>query len=278
MIRRRHVSTALLLVSAACPVIGVAEDAATPKKPHVVFVIGDGEYKSERTVPALAKELEDAGALRSTLCIDKNVGSDAWDPKPGQRSSDLPGLEALETADLAVFFLRFRTVPEDQAKRIQAYADSGKPLAGFRTATHAFNYAKGDPLEPMNRFGPDVLGAPWIRHYGHKSSTDVSIIPEAAGHPILKGVDKSFHVRSWLYHIKPEYPPKDATPLLVGRPVDTDKPNPEENPVAWTRKTKAGGRVFMTTMGHPEDFEVLAFRRLVTNGIRWAMDKPAAER
>lgn len=258
---------------------GSAQEPAAPsKKPHVVFVIGDGEYKSEQTVPALAKELEEQGAMRCTLCIDKNVAKDAWKPEPGQRLSDFPGLEALETADLAVFFIRFRTAPEEQAKRIQAYVDSGKPVAGFRTSTHGFNYAKGDPLEPMNRFGPEVLGAPWIRHYGHASSTDVSVVPEAARHPILKGVDTSFHVRSWLYHIKPDYPPKDATPLLVGRAVNTEKPDPEENPVAWTRRTKAGGRVFMTTMGHPEDFDVPAFRRLAVNGMQWALGRDVPEK
>ena len=36
-------------------------------------------------------------------------------------------------------------------------------------------------------------------HYGHESSTDVTVIPEAAGNPILNGVDKNFHAKSWLY-------------------------------------------------------------------------------
>jgi type 1 glutamine amidotransferase len=44
--------------------------------------------------------------------------------------------------------------------------------------------------------------------------------------------------------------------------------------VAWTWQTPAGGRVFATTMGHPADFQVEAFQRLVINGIHWALNKP----
>jgi hypothetical protein len=33
----------------------------------------------------------------------------------------------------------------------------------------------------------------------------------------------------------------------------------------------------MTTMGHPEDFKVPAFRRLVLNGICWALGRPVPD-
>jgi Trehalose utilisation len=153
---------------------------------------------------------------------------------------------------------------------------------GFRTSTHAFNYPPGHELEEWNRFGAFALGAPpgWGHghtHYGHDSSTDVTVAPGAASHPILQGVAPEFHVRSWLYHVIPDYPPPDATRLLIGKAVN---PNHDAvpNPVAWTWRTKAGGRVFMTTMGHPEDFGVEPFQRLVINGIHWALGLPVPER
>jgi len=31
---------------------------------------------------------------------------------------------------------------------------------------------------------------------------------------------------------------------------------PAPNAVTWTRHTETGGRVFTTTMGHPEDLQV----------------------
>lgn len=255
-----------LILALALPLAPTTWADEPKPRAHVVFVTGDHEYKSERTMPALAKELEEKHGLKTTVLK----------AHPDQNSeTNIPGLEALKDADLAVFYLRWRRLPEDQLKHIRAYLDSGKPVVGFRTTTHAFKYEKGDPREPWNDFGRDVLGAPWIHHYGHESSTDVTVVPEAADHPILKGVPKSFRVRSWLYQVKPDYPPKAAKPLLMGRSVGkSDRKEREDNPVAWTFQTKAGGRVFATTMGHPEDFDVPEFRKVVINGIHWALDRP----
>jgi type 1 glutamine amidotransferase len=241
--------------------------------PHIVFVIGDHEYSSESTLPALAEELKKRYGFPTTVL--KSF--------PDQNAErDIPGLEALKRADLAVFYLRWRQLPKEQVEHIRAYVDSGKPVIGFRTTTHAFNYPKGHELEKWNAFGADVLGSPpgWgsgHTHYGHTSSTDVTIIPEAASHPILKGVDKEFHVRSWLYHVVPQYPPSSATRLLMGRAVNPEKKDAVENPVAWTYQTAAGGRVFTTTLGHPEDFRLEAFQRLVVNAVHWTSGLPVPD-
>lgn len=247
---------------------------ASQKRPHIVFVSGDHEYSSEETFPILAAELEKRYGMQATVLKsfpDENA------------EENLPGLEALDKADVAVFFLRWRRLPAEQLEHIHKYLDAGKPVVAFRTTTHAFNYPKGHPLEKWNSFAVDYLGGPpgWGNghtHYGHKSSTDVAVIPAAAGDPILTGVDKSFHVRSWLYHVVPNYPPTDAKQLLMGKSVDTERKNAVENPVAWTWKNKAGGKVFVTTLGHPEDFQVESVQRLVVNGIHWAAGKSAPKK
>jgi type 1 glutamine amidotransferase len=245
-------------------------------KPHVVFVIGDHEYSSEAVLPVIARELEKNYGMRTTLLFSE----------PDHKAEkNIPGLEALETADLAVFYLRWRQLPKEQVLHIQNFLEAGKGgIVGFRTTTHAFNYPRGHELEHWNAFGEFALGSPpgWGRaghtHYGAKSSTDVTIAPENAGHSILKGVDKEFHVRSWLYHVVPQYPPKDATVLLMGEAVNTDHSSPVPNPVAWTWKTKQGARVFTTTLGHPEDFKVESMQRLTINGIHWALGKEVPDR
>jgi type 1 glutamine amidotransferase len=205
---------------------------------------------------------------------------------PDQNAEEnIPGMEALKDADLAVFFLRWRRLPADQVKYIDDYLKSGKPVMGFRTSTHAFNYPAGHELEKWNAFGEFALGSPpgWggkadHTHCGHTCSTDVSVIPAAAKHAILKGVDKNFHVRSWLYKVLPDYPVKGANLLLQGKAVDSEKKGFADNPVAWTWKNQAGGRVFATTLGHPEDFSVEPFQRLVINAIHWSLNKPVPEK
>jgi type 1 glutamine amidotransferase len=246
------------------------------KKPLVVFVTGDHEYSSEASMPLLAKELERNYGMRVKVL----------QASPDQNAEEnIPGLEALKDADLAVFFLRWRRLPADQVKHIDDYLKSGKPVVGFRTSTHAFNYPKDHPLVQWNAFGEFALGSPpgWggkadHTHCGHNCSTDVSVIPESAAHPVLTGVDPAFHVRSWLYKVLPDYPVKGATWLLMGKAVDSEKPGFINNPVAWTWQTPAGGRVFTTTLGHPQDFDVEAFQRLVINGIHWAAGKPVPKK
>jgi len=245
------------------------------KAPLVVFVTGDHEYSGEHTLPLIAAELEKKYGFRTKVLKaypDQNA------------EKDIPGLEALKDADLAIFYLRWRQLPKEQLDYIEAYLKTGKPVMGFRTSTHSFNYPKGHELEKWNAFGEFALNSPpgWggkaaHTHYGHESSTDVSIILAAAKHPILTGVAPSFHARSWLYRVLPDYPTKGSEWLLMGKSVKPDKAA-IENPVAWTGTNSFGGKVFMTTLGHPEDFQLEAFQRLVINAIHWELGKPVPKK
>jgi type 1 glutamine amidotransferase len=240
------------------------------KKPLIVFVTGDHEYSGEATLPIIAANLEKNYGFRTKVLKafpDYNA------------EENIPGLEALREADVAVFFLRWRRLPADQVQYIEDYLKTGKPLVGFRTTTHAFNYPKGHPLEKWNAFAEWAFNAPpgWggkaqHTHYGHNSSTDVRIIPAAAKDPLLTGVADSFHARSWLYRVLPDYPLKGTTWLLMGRSVNPDKAA-IENPVAWTGKNSYGAKFFFTTLGHPEDFDQEPFQHLVINAIHWAAGK-----
>lgn len=238
-----------LLLTGMAQAQGVVRERP-PRKPYVVFLSGETEYNSEATLPQIAQELESKHGMRCTVLVASG-------------KTDLPGLEALEDTDLAVAYLSFLTLPASQLNQIKAYLDAGKPLVGLRTTTHAFDNWK--------EFGEQVLGAPFRYDYGSASSTDVKVIPEAAGHPILRGVANEFHCRSWLYHVVPL--PTSVRPLLMGVSAgESKRPDRASNPVAWT-KTYKGGRIFYTSLGHPEDFQVEPFRKLLVNAIYWALGK-----
>jgi type 1 glutamine amidotransferase len=53
---------------------------------------------------------------------------------------------------------------------------------------------------------------------------------------------------------------------MMGRVGDRQ---PHE-PVTWTNVHTGGGRVFYTSLGHPEEFQMPVFRRLLVQGIYWA--------
>jgi type 1 glutamine amidotransferase len=86
-----------------------------------------------------------------------------------------------------------------------------------------------------------------------------------AEHPVLANVKPArFHSSSWIYRLRPLA--ESATVLMNGR---WSEAAPEE-PVAWTN-TYNGGRVFYTTLGHPDDFEIESFNQLLLGGVRWAL-------
>ena len=60
----------------------------------------------------------------------------------------------------------------------------------------------------------------------------------------------------------------------MGTSVNPDKPAIPNNPIAWTFQTKQGARAFYTSMGHPEDFDVEPFQRLIVNAVFWCLQKP----
>lgn len=266
--------------------INVETQAA--EKPHIVFVTGDDEYRSEESMPMLAQILKRDYGFDVTVCysLDEN-GNIA----PGNQKS-ISGLEALDDADLMVLFTRFRDLPPDQFQHFLKYVQSGKPVVGFRTATHAFLFR--DPKSPYKEWNDkkiaELVGQKWITHHGHFGDgheylTQVTINTEAKDHPILRGVEP-YKAYSWLYHVdggsEGHQLAGDSQPLLTGHSLKSGhemKGNlekyPLDNPVAWT-KTYTGeggtkGRVFFTTTAHPFDFKDPNVRKLALNGILWSL-------
>jgi hypothetical protein len=257
------------------------------KGKHIVFVTGDEEYRSEDSMPVLAKILAVHHGFKCTVLFAINKETGEIDP---QTVDNIPGLEALKTADLMVLFTRFRELPDEQMKYIIDYTNSGKPIIGLRTATHAFNYTKrkDSPYAKYSfrdkefdgGYGRQVLGETWINHYGahQKESTRGLVAEGMEKHPIVKGI-KDIWGESDVYAITTLS--GDSKPLIMGQVLagmdPNDKPNPDKKlvPAAWT-KTYTGergkpARVFTTTMGHSFDFKNEGFRRLLVNACYWAM-------
>ena len=74
--RRR--SVAHLLIAALAAVIALTPALGAGDVPHVVFLVGEGEYRSEETMPALAERLETTWGWRTTRgASSTSRGSDA---------------------------------------------------------------------------------------------------------------------------------------------------------------------------------------------------------
>jgi len=254
---------------------------------HIVLIAGDDEYRSEELIPQLAKILATHHGFKCTVLFAINPATGEIDPAT---QDNIPGLEALKTADLMIMFLRFRDLPDDQMKHIIDYANSGRPMMSLRTNTHPFNFRKHkdgpyakwtwNSANPKGGFGRQVFGETWVSHYGvhNKESTRGIIAEDAKDHPIVRGCEDIWGP-SDVYGLTTLE--GDCKPLIMGQVLTgmkpTDPPNPAKKlvPVAWI-KTYTGesgkpARVFTTTMGHAGDLLSEGFRRLLVNAAYWCV-------
>jgi hypothetical protein len=204
------------------------------KGKHIVLISGDEEYRSEEALPQLAKILADRQGFTCTVLFEV-------DPKTGdiapEQHNNIPGLQALDNADLLILQTRFRSLPDDQMKHIDDYLKAGKPVIGLRTATHAFSGLKGE-YEKYNYnyrgsdaawkdgFGRLVLGETWINHHGaHKSeSTRAVFAPGAQGSPLLNGIkDREIWGPTDVYAARLPLP-GDSKVILLGQVTQRSGP------------------------------------------------------
>jgi nicotinamidase-related amidase/type 1 glutamine amidotransferase len=226
------------------------------RRPHVAFLIAEDEYRTERTLPEFAAR-ELARDFRISLVF-------------GDEEDGLPGLGVLDEADLAVVSVRRRILPAAQMAAIRRFVARGKPLIGIRTASHAFAPRGNGPIPDGSgswpEFDAEVLGGHYHGHHGEGPTARIEG-SGALGHPILAGVDVARLVgHGSLYRVRPLA--GSATSLLMGA-----IPGQDPEPVAWTNLGPSGGRVFTTSLGHPDDFQEPEFRRLLRNAADWAVGR-----
>ncbi len=246
---------------------------------HVVLISGDEEYRSEEALPQLGKILAQRQGFKCTVLF-------AQDPsRPGivdpNYLGNIPGLEALRTADLMIIATRFRALPDEQMQEIDDYLRSGRPVVGLRTANHGFRFPAdskwahyswqydGEKEYWEGGFGQPILGSIFFSHHGShgQESTRGLIAPGAKGHPVLRGIkDGDIWGPTDVYGVKLPLP-GDAEALVLGQVLagmeagdaplgpgpyekapdyvtkgSNDKNNPMM-PVAWTMSYEVpGGR------------------------------------
>lgn len=115
-----------LAMASAAPA-NVAHLKGEAGKPHLVFVTGDEEYRSEETMPMLARILYRDHGFTVSVCFALTDG--IIDPN---RTDNIEGLEVLGIADMMIVNTRFRNLPDDQLKHTTDFARPYEPNdAGF---------------------------------------------------------------------------------------------------------------------------------------------------
>ena len=288
---------ASLLVATSLTGMAFAKDGVTYKGKqgpglgkHIVLLAGDEEYRSEEAIPQLAKILAERHGFTCTVLFSINPTNGTIDPLV---KDNIPGIEALDQADMMIVNLRFRELPDAQMRHFVDFVNSGKPIMGLRTATHAFAYGanKQSPFAKYDwqskswpgGFGQQVLGETWVNHHGnHGKESTLGVVNKAvANHPILKGASTIWGPTD-VYTVA--HLPKDATVLVYGQvlqgmnPADPPVAGPKNNPMMpliWIREyTGEKGktsRIVTTTMGAGVDLQSEGLRRVLVNGCYWGL-------
>ncbi|MEC9005023.1 MAG: ThuA domain-containing protein, partial [Planctomycetota bacterium] len=174
--------------------------------------------------------------------------------------------------DLLLVSARRRVLPKAQMEFVRKFIEAGKPVVGIRTANHAFSLrGKEIPagLADWENFDAEVIGGHYTGHHGEGPKVALEVAKGAAGHPILDKIDLSqWQGQGSLYLVSPLA--KSATALLHGT-----IPGKPTEPIAWVNTNKFGGRVFYTSLGHPDDFKNPATNHLLYQAIRWALNMSA---
>ena len=262
------------------------------KGKRIVLISAEQEYRSEQSMPMMAKILSQHHGFDCTVLFGVNARGEVDPtmpvyPEKGKEAEfkehHIPGLEHLASADLVIFFTRLLTLPPTEQQQIVDYIDSGKPLIALRTANHGF---RGPLPYKINgkqvRWGEDILGGSFMNHHGrwHADSTRGFFDKDHAQHPILTGVTDIWG-DSDVYRTYKEGTnlPAECTALVWGQPLMGRKPDDLPNdkleplPVAWVKpwQTSDGktARVFHCTMGSGIDLKSPGLRRLVINSAYW---------
>ena len=259
------------------------------KGKHVVLIAAEQEYRSEQSMPMLAKVLSQHHGFDCTVLFSVNEQGEVDPTLPAPfddktKRHNIPGLEHLASADCVIWLSRFMHLPDDQMQHFHDYFDSGKPLIALRTSNHGFMGGKSYVKDGKNISLRELLGGTFMEHHGgwHRESTKGIIVADNKSHPVLTAVTDVWGTSDvYRCHDDKSPFPDDCTALVMGQPLVNLNPDAEANPdkeplpIAWT-KTWTGNKglptkIFHFTMGSAEDFENAGVRRLTVNAVYWGL-------
>ena len=215
----------------------------------IFFLVGEDEYHSARTIPPFAEQV--AAELGCEAELSVGVETDPLD------------LSGLADAALLVIAVRFRNPTPEQLRQLHEWFAAGRPAVGLRTTSHAFSNARG--------WCPDYFGGHYMSHAPNSEGTLAVVYPPASPHAIVRDLPRVTEMGyGGTYNAVPLA--DTATPLMFGKTGEL----PAE-PVAWVNRYTPSSRVFFTSLGSAEHFEVPMFRQLLRNAIAWCLDAGDAE-
>ena len=236
------------------------------------FLLGEHEYGTPESLPAFAKSHLEPLGIESSFVFAEGNDRESID------CHTFEGIAALEAADILILSTRRRFPKTEDLAIIRTFIESGKPVVGVRTASHAFGerpkgtgYQAPDGHASWNSIDVDVLGAKYTGHYDDKEGGPLGvnawIEDSASNHPIVKNLPFKGPIKigNKLY----EYIEHDPAIQIIMSARWSEEEEP--HPVAWTNE-KDGKRVFYMSPGGVEEMATPEIKSLLKAAVLWGLD------
>jgi len=238
-----------------------AAQTVAPKKKHLLIIGEEKGYRHESVSHAMAT-LErlgrESGLWDTTIRTDTEV---LTKKKLEYNAKNLNDFDAV------VFYTggTLEMTPDQKADFLSFIHDDGKGFVGIHSATITFT----DWPEYGEVIGGYFDEHPWV-------TFDAPILVEDPNFPGMSQWPKSFVLRDEIYQMR-NYSREKLRVLLRLDASKLDLNNPrvhrkdKDFAVAWA-KTYGKGRVFYSTLGHPEEnWDNPKMQAMYVGAIKWAM-------
>ncbi|TWT60585.1 SMP-30/gluconolactonase/LRE family protein [Rubinisphaera italica] len=232
------------------------------QRPNVVMVIAEDPYDTKTSLTNFAVNALGKDFRVTILHADE------------ENRNSIPGLTAIESADVVLMSIRRRTLPPEQLNLIKQYLDAGKPLIALRSTSHAFALRSEDVpagLKDWPEFDAEIIGGNYHGSYPDELLATTRIAESADQLELLKNVPREPYIQGG--HMYKTGPLQPGAQLLLTGHVDGHEPEP----AAWIYKRSDGGSTYYFALGHPKDFRQPGFIRLLANTVYMTTGLPVPE-
>src|SRR5690606_17431471 len=238
---------------------GLGYDSYDNDLPTIVFLLNEDplNYGATKTIPEFAKELERAVDCKTTILIARGTNN----------QSSFDNTKAIREADVLVVCCRRMALPDSQMNIIKNHYMAGKPIIGIRSANHAFSVREtiSEGFMDWWEFVPGVLGCENRGHGPNSEPVKIVAPQDETNHPWLRNLSfEGWTSEGYLYR---SYPLLDPS----ARVVIEGYCDGQREPMAWSRISSYGGKVFYSALGEEDDFNFFQFRKLLIRAFKWSL-------
>jgi len=221
-------------------------------KPKHLLVVTATQGFRHSSIPTAENVLATMGQETGLFTVDYVRGGQ--DGKGAEDVQAKMSAEALKQYDGVIFANTTGDLPLPDKDAFIQWIKSGKAFIGMHSASDTFH------TYPAYI---EMLGGEFLTH---GAQAQVECRNQDMNHASTRHLAPNFTVLDEIYLLKNFHRDQVHGLLTLDRHPNSGMPG--DYPIAWSKQV-GKGRIFYTSLGHPQDFTEESFRRLLANALFW---------